>query len=59
MRFSENFVQEVIDRTDIEELVGRYVTLKRTGANLIGRCPFHSEKTPSFTVTPAIAFSPA
>ena len=53
MRFPENFVQEVIDRTDIEELVGRYVTLKRTGANLIGRCPFHSEKTPSFTVTPA------
>lgn len=53
MRFPENFIQEVIDRTDIEELVGRYVTLKRTGANLIGRCPFHSEKTPSFTVTPA------
>ena len=37
MRFPENFIQEVIDRTDIEELVGRYVTLKRTGANLIGR----------------------
>ena len=53
MRFPENFIQEVLDRTDIEELVGRYVTLKRTGANLIGRCPFHSEKTPSFTVTPA------
>ena len=53
MRFPENFIQEVLDRTDIEELIGRYVTLKRTGANLIGRCPFHSEKTPSFTVTPA------
>ena len=53
MRFPENFIQEVIDRTDIEELIGRYVTLKRTGANLVGRCPFHSEKTPSFTVTPA------
>ena len=53
MRFPENFIQEVLDRTDIEELVGRYVTLKRTGANLVGRCPFHSEKTPSFTVTPA------
>ena len=53
MRFPDNFIQEVIDRTDIEELVGRYVTLKRTGANLVGRCPFHSEKTPSFTVTPA------
>ncbi len=53
MRFPENFIQEVVDRTDIEELIGRYVTLKRTGSNLVGRCPFHSEKTPSFTVTPA------
>ncbi len=53
MRFPENFIQEVVERTDIEELVGRYVTLKRAGANLVGRCPFHSEKTPSFTVTPA------
>lgn len=52
VRFSENFIQEVIDRTDIEELVGRYVTLKRTGSNLSGLCPFHSEKTPSFTVSP-------
>ena len=53
MRFPESFIQEVVDRTDIEELIGRYVTLKKTGANLVGRCPFHSEKTPSFTVTPA------
>ncbi len=53
MRFPENFIQEVVDRTDIEELVGRYVTLKRTGSNLVGRCPFHSEKTPSFSVSPA------
>ena len=52
MRFSENFIQEVVDRTDIEELVGRYVTLKRSGSNLVGRCPFHSEKTPSFSVSP-------
>ena len=51
MRFSENFVQEVVDRTDIEELVGRYVDLKRSGSNLMGRCPFHSEKTPSFSVS--------
>ncbi len=53
MRFPESFIQEVVDRTNIEELIGRYVTLKKTGANLVGRCPFHSEKTPSFTVTPA------
>ncbi len=52
MRFPENFVQEVVERTDIEELIGRYVTLKRTGSNLVGRCPFHSEKTPSFSVSP-------
>ncbi|MBO4309282.1 MAG: DNA primase [Clostridia bacterium] len=53
MRLPENFVQEVLDRTDIEELIGRYVTLKRTGSNLVGLCPFHSEKTPSFTVSPS------
>ena len=53
MRFPENFIQEVVDRTDIEELIGRYVELKRSGANLLGRCPFHSEKTPSFSVSPA------
>ena len=51
MRFPENFIQEVVDRTDIEELIGRYVTLKRGGSNLLGLCPFHSEKTPSFTVS--------
>lgn len=52
MRFSEAFIQEVLDRTDMEELVGRYVELKRSGSDLMGRCPFHSEKTPSFTVSP-------
>ena len=53
MKFSENFIQEVVDRTDIEELIGRYVTLKRSGSNLMGCCPFHSEKTPSFSVSPS------
>ncbi len=52
MRFSENFIEEVVARTDIEEVIGRYVTLKRAGSNLVGRCPFHSEKTPSFSVSP-------
>ncbi len=51
MRFPEPFIQEVVDRTDMEELVGRYVELKRAGSNLVGRCPFHSEKTPSFSVS--------
>ncbi|MBQ8432828.1 MAG: DNA primase [Clostridia bacterium] len=52
MRFPDHFIQEVVDRTDIEELIGRYVSLKRAGSNLVGRCPFHSEKTPSFSVSP-------
>ena len=46
-------VDEVLLRTDIETLVGGYVSLKRSGSNLKGLCPFHSEKTPSFTVYPA------
>ena len=46
-------VDEVILRNDIESLIGSYVSLKRAGSNLKGLCPFHSEKTPSFTVYPA------
>jgi len=45
-------VDEVIARNDIESLIGSYVTLKRAGSNLKGLCPFHSEKSPSFTVYP-------
>ncbi len=51
MKFSDQFIQEVVDRTDIGELIGRYTELKRSGSNLMGRCPFHSEKTPSFSVS--------
>ncbi len=43
-------VEEVLARTDIVSLIGSYVTLKRAGSNMTGLCPFHSEKTPSFTV---------
>ena len=46
-------VDEIIARNDIESLIGSYVSLKRAGSNLKGLCPFHSEKTPSFTVYPA------
>jgi len=53
MRFPENFIQEVVDRTDIVELIGRYTELKRGGSNMMGRCPFHSERTPSFSVSPS------
>ncbi|MER3486320.1 MAG: hypothetical protein C4345_10445 [Chloroflexota bacterium] len=45
-------VAEVRDRTDIVELVSQYVSLKRTGRNYKGLCPFHQEKTPSFVVFP-------
>jgi DNA primase len=49
----EEVVQEVLSRTDIVDVIGDYVQLKRTGANAKGLCPFHQEKTPSFTVSPA------
>lgn len=45
--------QQILDAARIEEVVGDFVTLKRRGTNLIGLCPFHNEKTPSFIVSPA------
>ena len=49
----EEVVQEVLLRADIVDVIGDYVQLKRSGANAKGLCPFHQEKTPSFTVSPA------
>ena len=46
-------IEEILIRTDIKSLIGSYVSLTRAGSNLKGLCPFHSEKTPSFTVYPA------
>ena len=46
-------IDKIFDASRIEEVVGDYVTLKKRGANLLGLCPFHNEKTPSFTVSPA------
>lgn len=48
-----SLVDEILARTDMPSLVGSYVSLKRAGANMSGLCPFHSEKTPSFTVFPS------
>lgn len=50
---SKETIEEILMRTDIQSLIGTYVTLKRAGSNLRGLCPFHSEKSPSFTVYPA------
>ena len=53
MPLSDSFLQELKMKTDIEDVISTYVTLKRRGATLVGLCPFHNEKTPSFTVYPA------
>ncbi len=50
---SREIIDEIIFRNDIEQLIGSYVTLKRAGSNYNGLCPFHNEKTPSFTVFPS------
>ena len=50
---SRETIEEILLRTDIQTLIGGYVSLKRASANLKGLCPFHSEKSPSFTVYPA------
>ena len=53
MAFPDNFINELVDRSDIADVVSGYVRLsKKSGANLFGLCPFHSEKTPSFSVNP-------
>ena len=50
---SRDIIDEIVYRNDIEQVIGSYVTLKRAGSNLNGLCPFHNEKSPSFTVFPA------
>ncbi|WP_346916308.1 DNA primase [Clostridium sp.] len=49
--FSEELIQKIKEENDIVDIVSEVVTLKKTGKNYLGRCPFHSEKTPSFTVS--------
>ena len=53
MAFTREFLEELKLCNNIEEVIGRVVNLKRAGSNLVGNCPFHSERTPSFTVFPA------
>ena len=52
MRLSDSFLEELRSRVDIESVISPYVNLRRRGKNLVGLCPFHNEKTPSFTVYP-------
>ena len=46
-------IDEIFEAAKIEEVISDFVTLKKRGANLLGLCPFHNEKTPSFTVSPS------
>jgi DNA primase len=53
---SQDLINQIIDTARIEEVIGEFVNLRRRGSNLIGLCPFHDEKTPSFTVSPVKGF---
>lgn len=52
----ESFIQDLLARVDVSDVIGRYVQLRKGGANLLGLCPFHNEKSPSFTVSPTKQF---
>ena len=52
----QTFIDDLLHRVDVVEVVGRYVKLKKGGANFVGLCPFHNEKSPSFTVSPTKQF---
>ena len=56
MAIPPSFIQELLARTDVVDIVGRHVQLKKGGANFMGLCPFHGEKSPSFSVSPAKQF---
>jgi DNA primase len=53
---SQSFIQELLDRVDIVDVIDRHIPLRKAGANYTACCPFHSEKTPSFTVSPTKQF---
>ncbi len=55
MGFPSDFIDRVRDSSDIIEVISQYVSLKKRGANFLGLCPFHNEKTPSFSVSPSKA----
>ena len=51
-RYSDEVIEEVKSSNDIVDVISQYVTLKRSGRNFFGLCPFHKEKSPSFSVSP-------
>lgn len=53
MLFSEDKISEIIEKNDIVDVISEYMNLKRSGSNYMSLCPFHSEKTPSFSVSPS------
>jgi len=56
MAIPQSFLSELLARVDVVEVVGKYVQLKKGGANYMGLCPFHGEKSPSFSVSPTKQF---
>ena len=55
MRYSDDIIEEVRMKNDIVDVVSQYVKLNKRGSTYFGLCPFHNEKTPSFSVTPALS----
>lgn len=55
-RIPKSFIDNLLDRTDIVEIIGNRIKLRKTGSNFTASCPFHNEKTPSFTVSPSKQF---
>ncbi len=56
MSIPQSFIQELLSRVDVVDIVGQHVQLKKGGANFMGLCPFHGEKSPSFSVSPSKQF---